>query len=329
MADLPVNPYTPSAAALTHEDADAARSAEARKPSRLGALVLGFLAYPLMGAGFFALRRPRALAVWAAVGLSLLLLAIIGVRAPAPKLAVLALAGLYATLLWSLGHTAFARVGTGPPAARVWLLAIALIVAGKGTALAVRLWVMEAFKMPSGSMVPTLHVGDHLFVKKGAGGVARGDVIVFKFPADHSTDYLKRVLAVGGDTIEVRDGVPSINGVPLAHEPIDAPCSYRDDGGRGGGPDPEPEACTLVRETNAGRSYTIMLTPDHRAVDQPRTVIPEGELFVMGDNRDNSYDSRRWGTVNVELVKGTATVIWWSNDARSGIRWSRVGRGIQ
>ena len=176
-------------------------------------------------------------------------------------------------------------------------------------------------------MIPTLLVGDHIFVKKGRASVARGDVIVFEFPLDRHTDYVKRVVAIGGDTIEVRAGVPLINGVPLDHQPIAEPCVYRDDSAPPEDSDPQP--CTLVRETNAGRSYTIMLEPAHRAQDFPRTTIPSGEVFVMGNNRDNSYDSRKWGTVPVDHIKGIATVTWWSKVPNGPMRWSRVGHGIE
>jgi signal peptidase I len=71
-----------------------------------------------------------------------------------------------------------------------------------------------------------------------------------------------------------------------------------------------------------------MLEPDHPAMDHPRTVIPPDSVFVLGDNRDNSYDSRRWGTVPVDAIKGKATVLWWSS-GKTGIRWSRIGRGIE
>jgi signal peptidase I len=261
------------------------------------------------------------------VGLPLLAAAIVGVRLPQPRLCVAAFAGLYLSALLAIVHTAISKPAAGYTGNRAWLVALAFVLGAKGGALLVRLTLAAAFQMPSGSMVPTLLVGDHMFVSKGRSDVARGDVIVFEFPPDRSTDYVKRVVAVGGDTVEIDGaGVVSINGAPLAHEPIDAPCEYRDDSAHA--PDP-PDACTLVRETNAGRSYTIMLTPDHPAMDHPRTTVPPGSLFVLGDNRDNSYDSRRWGFVPVDHVKGKATVIWWSQGPQAGVRWSRVGHGIE
>ena len=251
---------------------------------------------------------------------------IVAIRLPLPRLAVFAIGPIALAALLALVDTAIVKPGEARLIGKPWVLALALILAGQGSARAIRQWLVEAFQMPSGSMVPTLLVGDHVFVKKGRSSVARGDVIAFEFPVDRSTNYMKRVVAVGGDVIEVRDGVPSINGIPLAHEPIAQPCSFRDESASFAGAEPEP--CTLVRETNAGRSYTIVFEPEHRAMDQPRTVIPDGHVFVMGDNRDNSYDSRKWGTVPVDHIKGTATVTWWSKAPGGPVRWSRVGRGI-
>jgi signal peptidase I len=312
MANEPINPYAPSAA-LAHEDGNEAR----RKPSRLGAIVLSLLAYPLPGAGFYVLGRQRRLAVWMAIGVSLWALMVIAVRTRHPMLCVFAIAGTLLAVLWSLADTAFARAGEARGAARAWLVAIAIIVGSRGAALAGKHWLVEGFQMPSGSMVPTLLVGDQMFVKKGH-DVARGDVVVFEFPMDRSTDYVKRVVAIGGDTIEVTRGVVSINGAALEQTPLESECPEQE----------EPGWCQLARETNAGRSYTIMRMPGRPAADFPSTTVPEGQLFVMGDNRENSYDSRRWGPVPLDHIKGKATVIYLSKDAKAGVRLSRVGSGV-
>jgi signal peptidase I len=250
---------------------------------------------------------------------------VVGVWAPVPRLFVFAMAALLAIWLASLAATAIAK----PAEVRVkraLLTAVLMIVAVRVGTFAVAFGLVEAFNIPSGAMMPTLRVGDRLMIKKGRGRIQRGDVVVFKYPRDPSTDYVKRVVAVGGDTVEVRGGVLSINGSPLDRQPIDEPCSYRDEDRPI--PDAAGEPCKLLRETNAGRAYTIMNTPDRAAADLPPQTIGAGEVFVMGDNRDNSHDSRHWGTLPVALIKGTATLTWWSQDA-DGIRWSRVGRAIE
>lgn len=319
-AHEPPNPYSAPGAALAEGPASETNPARPGGPFRLGAFAVALFSYPLAGAGFYLLGHRRRFAAWTIAGLIAWALMIVAVWAPLPKLCVVSVGLMLAALLASLAATPI----TKPAPARVKnavLIAVLLIVAGRAGNFIVKELVVEAFQIPSGAMMPALLVGDRIMAKKGRGGIARGDVIVFKYPADQRTDYVKRVVAVGGDTIGVRGGVPSINGIPLDHEEIGQACS--DDTGSA-----DPHPCTLVRETNAGHSYTIMFTPGAHAPDFSSIVVPEGEVFVMGDNRDNSFDSRRWGTVNVDLIKGTATLTWWSSNPAGGTRWSRVGRRV-
>ena len=326
MASDPPNPYAPTDA-LAHEVAPPDKAETVQEPSRFGAFAVSILAQPISGAGFYLLGRRARVVAWTATGLALRVLLAATIWAPLPKLCVVTIVAIVAAGLASIVDTARAQPVIAARKHGV-LIGFLFVVAATGIGLAFKQWVVEAFQIPAGSMIPTLEVGDHVFVKKGQGTIERGDVIVFKFPMDTSTDYVKRVVAVGGDTIEVRDGVPSINGVPLEHQPLDQPCSYRDDASPI--PDEHGEPCTLVRETNAGRTYTIMLAKGATAPDHPRSVVPPDGLFVLGDNRDNSYDSRRWGTVRTELVKGKAMVIWWSRGAaKTDVRWSRIGRGVE
>jgi signal peptidase I len=320
------NPYAPTDA-LNHGVAvGEPASAGVRRASRLGAVVVAIMAQPIAGAGFHLLNQPRRFVAWTAAGLLIRVLLIVSVWAALPKLCAIAVIAWAAAALVSVVDTAIAKPRS-PPIKHSVLIGVLFVAAGIGSSLATRQWLVEAFQIPAGSMVPALLVGDHIFVKKGQSSVQRGDAIVFKFPMDPSTDYIKRVVAIGGDTIEVRDNVVSINGTALEHEPIDTACSYIDEASPI--PDERGEPCRLVRETNAGRAYTIMLATTVTAYDYPRTVVPPGELFVMGDNRDNSYDSRKWGTVRKDLVKGKATVIWWSRVPNGAVRWSRIGRGIE
>jgi signal peptidase I len=182
-------------------------------------------------------------------------------------------------------------------------------------ALFIRTFIVQAFKIPSGSMIPTLAIGDHILVNKLSYGVRipfwedyliefqkpqRGDVVVFIFPEDRSKDFIKRVIAVGGDTVEIRQKKVFINGQPVAD-----PHAYFKDGDFAGEIQPG--------QNNFG----------------PRAV-PEGHIFVMGDNRDSSHDSRFWGFVNLDEVRGKAFLIYWSWDGTDRwVRWERLGNLIR
>jgi signal peptidase I len=234
-------------------------------------------------------------------------------------------------------HLSFARKST----LREYAESIGVAIA---VALLLRAFVVEAFQIPSGSMIPTLEVGDHIFVSKFSYGLSipftdtkilqygtpeRGDVIVFKFPQDHSTDYIKRVVGLPGDTVEVRQGQLYVNGQEVRRERLRMPCHYSEVSNAGV---PDDHDCEHWVETLGNKVHDTILEPSHPAIDQPRTVIAPNEVFVMGDNRDNSYDSRKWGTVNMSLIKGRALIIWWSRGNSKqwdpvswmqAIRWKR------
>lgn len=177
-------------------------------------------------------------------------------------------------------------------------------------ALLIRTFIVQAFKIPSGSMLPTLMVGDHILVNKFLyrfRDPARGDVIVFKYPVDESRDFIKRVVAVGGETVYMRDRRLYIDCVPPAPEcrPIEDPWAYYE------------ERMGVGDETHGP------------------TAIPPQSYFVMGDNRHNSQDSRYWGVVSGDKIKGKAFVIYWSWDGDGDdaalwerVRWGRIGRLI-
>ena len=186
-------------------------------------------------------------------------------------------------------------------------------------ALVIRTFIVQAFKIPSGSMLPTLQIGDHILVSKFIYGVKMpftgttlipisdpkpNDIVVFQFPKNPELDYIKRVIAVGGDIVEIKDKKISINGKPFT----DTHGVYQDN----------------------------LILP---AAAAPRdnfgpTTVPAGKLFVMGDNRDNSFDGRFWGFVDLKAVRGKAWAIYWSWDVQQplfslkrlrSIRWNRLG----
>jgi signal peptidase I len=225
------------------------------------------------------------------------------------------------------------------PAAGKVCLALALIAAvSYGVRRQYRSSVVEAFKLPSRSMAPTLASGDHFFVNKMAYGLrtrpggtvlwrrpgpARGDLIVFHAPpregeAAHpgtgpeGPAFVKRVVGVAGDRVEVRGGELFINGVtarlPSAAMPCVLPASAAAEGddGREGGP------LTCHTEELSGRSYLTAHLPD-AIRDRGATTVPDGQVYVLGDNRDNSHDSRFFGPVPVDMVVGRAMVRWWSS----------------
>jgi signal peptidase I len=223
-------------------------------------------------------------------------------------------------------HLAFARKST----VREYSESIGVAVA---VALLLRAFVVEAFQIPSGSMIPTLAVGDHIFVSKFSYGLSipftdtkilqyaepkRGDVIVFKWPNDHSIDYIKRVVGLPGDVIEMKQEELYINGKPVQRERLPRVCS--DDEAPRSGELFEAHDCELWLETLGDVRHETIQVPGHGGRDFARTVVPPHHLFMMGDNRDNSSDSRFWGTVDLDLVKGRALIVWWSRGETEG--WS-------
>ena len=193
-------------------------------------------------------------------------------------------------------------------------IAIAVLLA-----LVIRSLVVQAFTIPSGSMMDTLLVGDYILVNKFLYGPElplidwrmpairdprRGDIIVFKYPQDEKRDFIKRIVATPGERVQIRGHQVFVNGTPL-QEPY---TKYADSAGtaRGGG------------DAYCGYAYGC----------EPTTVPPDA-YFVMGDNRDNSQDSRYWGFVKRDKIRGKAFLIYWSWDGdRHWLRWWRLANYI-
>lgn len=193
-------------------------------------------------------------------------------------------------------------------------------VLGAVAATSVRTHVVEAFKTPSGSMLPNLLPNDHFFVDKRDSKPRRGDVVVFTHPADPNVDYVKRVVAVGGDTIAITADGLVLNGSRLAQRRLDEAC-----------PAEATDAampCELWEERLDGRAYRTMKATEQPPLLHPAEQVPADSIFVVGDNRDNSRDSRHFGPVKLSAVKGRALFVWWSSDKR-GTRWDRINQRIE
>ncbi|MFB3886810.1 MAG: signal peptidase I [Thermodesulfobacteriota bacterium] len=185
-------------------------------------------------------------------------------------------------------------------------------------ALFIRTFIVQAFKIPSSSMEPTLQVGDHILVNKFIYGITipftelklfqfkkpkRGDIVVFIYPRDHSKDFIKRVIGLEGEKVEIIHGKIYIN-----DKLIDDPWG----------------------QYSEKSNWARYLQPTERYGPE---IVPKNSLFVLGDNRDNSQDSRFWGFVNVNAVKGKAFIIyfsldWYAPNLLEKIRWARLGKLI-
>lgn len=201
-----------------------------------------------------------------------------------------------------------------PQTGRVLEYGEALVVAIV-LAIAIRGCLVQAFKIPSGSMLPTLLIGDHLLVNKFMYGIRvpytgarflrlrapkRGDVVVFAYPVDDSKDFIKRVIGEPGDQVQITDKVVYVNGKPLG----------------------DPWAAHV--------DSVILPEEVERRDNMGPVVVPAGQYFVMGDNRDKSYDSRFWGFVEDARIRGKAFVLYWSWDSETfRPRLRRIGSLIR
>ena len=199
--------------------------------------------------------------------------------------------------------------------------------------LLLRSFVVEPFRIPSGSMMPTLLVGDFILVNKFAYGIRlpvldtkiievskpeRGDVVVFRYPENPSIDYIKRVVGLPGDRIGYYNKQLFINDIPVPQT------GWETYVGEGAG---SAMTGAKVRVEKLGQVTHKILIDTSRGTVEGKFIVPEGHYFMMGDNRDNSNDSRYWGYVPEENLVGKAFMIWMSWDG--GINFGRIGDDIE
>jgi signal peptidase I len=235
---------------------------------------------------------------------------------------------------------------------KIWLadtgkqLVIAIVIV-----MFLRSSIIEPYKIPSGSMIPTLFIGDHIFVNKFAYGFkvpfteffldkplyvteeklpARGDVIVFKFPKDPTINYIKRVVGLPGDKIKIRDKILYINDVEIKTEKLVNPAMEE-----GVENDDDRRTLSLYTEDLMGVQHPVLYNMQQLLnSDFGEVTVPTGKLLCLGDNRDKSSDSRFWGFVPVENIKGKAMFVWlnfgFTMEDRFGVdfRPSRIGNVI-
>jgi signal peptidase I len=207
-------------------------------------------------------------------------------------------------------------------------------------ALFIRQFVVEAFKIPSGSMIPTLTIGDHLLVNKFIYGPRipftdtrifswkepkRGEVIVFKYPENEDKNFIKRVVGLPGDKIEIKNGILLINDQPvkLQEEGMSRETDQNTDF-------PYGVKAKLFKEQLGSVTHEMQYLHDQSGTNYGPYLVPAESAFVMGDNRDNSQDSRVWGTVKFNKILGRAFIIYWSwNGGDNWVRWKRIGSLIR
>jgi len=214
------------------------------------------------------------------------------------------------------------------PIWREWLES--LIVIGL-IAIVIRSFIVAPFKIPSSSMVPTLEVGDYLFVTRYDYGFRipltdiqiapkaahHGDIVVFDYPGDRSIDYIKRIVGLPGDKIIYKDNALYVNGKKMPLLKKGERAYFMGDG----------------RLDQSGLYEESLFDVDHEVLRKAYSIkdgswtVPEGHYMVLGDNRNNSRDSRFWGFVPQSYLVGKAEVVWWSWDHVKGeVRWDRLGK---
>jgi signal peptidase I len=266
-------------------------------------------------------------ALWAVMSLTPLMASVSGLVAAVSSAAALSIVAVFEAALAArrLGVIELRRFTRAYVHALVYLSSLAL---STGADLVARAFVgrYESFSTPAGSMMPTLEIGDVFFA--GAPGLTgaplrRGEVIVFQYPIDPDKDFVKRVVGLAGDVIEVREGHLVVNGRPVERCDLGEYRYSERDGLTG-----EDTVVTgqLRLEHLDGRIYRVLDTGMGETCDPER--VPPGHVFVLGDNRDNSHDSRRWGGVPHENIRGRALFGLYSRPPAGGLSLARAGDSL-
>jgi signal peptidase I len=286
---------------------------EARKPRRTSAVVVAIFLSPVTG--YVTIGRWRRALVGMAIYLAAYGAIITAIAMGAGLRASLIMMALLFALYWAavVDVARLDRRDPLPSWGKVAGFYVLVSIASTIVSAQVKAHVLEAFSMPSGSMIPSIDIGDHFFVSKLPRSVTRGEVVAFRYPPEPQTRYVKRVIAIGGDTAEGRDGRILVNGTPLAVSLIQP-----------ANPGTNHE---VWQESSGDRSYEILRVQAIPPSWSP-TTVPPGHVFLLGDNRDNSNDSRVWGPAPETAIEGHVRFIFWSSGP-DGIHWDRIGRVIQ
>lgn len=214
-------------------------------------------------------------------------------------------------------------------------------------ALVLRFFVISAYKIPTGSMLPTLKVGDFIFAYKlpfgfpipfangerwAASLPQRGDVVVFRYPGNENVNYVKRVVGLPGDRIAIKNKKLLVNDVEAGYQALpetvihDVPSS-----------DYYSASLETIRSSSPEAAHIVMNNHADQADFFGPVVVPPGQIFVLGDNRDSSDDSRYWGTVPVNHLEGRVVLVWlsldwmnpWGGERLPSLRWDRVFKKVE